>query len=385
MIAPAKSKAVTRRVLILSVSAGAGHQRAAEAMQKAFALVNPSLHVEHFDMLDFTNQLFRRLYSEAYIDLATHAPEFLGYLYERLDRPGKNGAGGADFRRAFDKLNTFRFVKYLEKNTPDVIVCTHYLPAEIVSDLKMKGKFSIPQFVVTTDFEAHRLWAYPHVERYFVATAEAKNYLMALGVPGDTVSVTGIPIDPAFGERKSPSGLRRRLGLRHDRPVVLVLCGGFGMGPLENLVGQLLKVETPCQVVVGAGRNERLKRDLEAFDPGDRHELKVLGFTSEMHNWMAAADLLVSKPGGLTASEALASGLPMVVVAPVPGQETRNSDFLLENGAAIKANNLLTLRHKVELLLSDARRLGRLAACAASLGRPFAATTIAQQVAQLCP
>ena len=376
---------MAKRVLILSVSAGAGHLRAAEAMERAFHLVDPSLDVENYDMLDFTNQLFRRLYSKAYIDLATKAPEFVGYLYDRLDRRAKNTDVGDGFRVAFDKLNTYRFVNYLKKNPPDAIVCTHFLPAEIISELKGRDKLDLPQVVITTDFEAHRLWVYERVERYFVATAEGKNYLMALGVPDEIISVTGIPIDPRFAEKPDRAQLRRQLGLSGGSPIILVLCGGFGMGPLENLVTQLLKLERPCQVVVVAGRNERLKADLERLPPGERHTLKVLGYTREMHHWMAAADLLVSKPGGLTTSEALACGLPMVIVTPIPGQETRNSDFLLENGAAIKANNLLTLRHKVEDLLTDERRLNRLRASAASLGRPHAARTIAREVLQLCP
>ena len=372
-----------KRVLILSVSAGAGHLRAAQAMESAFRRIAPSIHVENYDMLDFTNQLFRRLYSRAYIHLATRAPVFLGYLYDHLDRRVKDNDIGEEFRIAFDKLNTFRFVNYLNRNKPDVIVCTHFLPAEIISDLKEHGKLHVPQVVVITDFEAHRLWAYDHVERYFVATSEAKNYLVALGVPHETVSVTGIPIDPRFAEQRDKSLLRKDLGLTDNLPVILVLCGGFGMGPLQNLVMQLLHLRQPCQLVVVAGWNDKLKAELERIRPANGHDLRVLGYTEEIHLWMSAADLLVSKPGGLTTSEALACGLPMVIVTPIPGQETRNADFLLENGAAIKANNLLTLRHKVEDLLEQPQRLGRLRANAASLGRPHAAFAIAQEVLSL--
>lgn len=372
-----------KRVLILSVSAGAGHIRAAQAMESAFRRLAPSIHVENFDMLDFTNQLFRRLYSRAYIHLATRAPVFLGYLYDQFDRRGEDNDIGDEFRIAFDKLNTFRFVNYLNRNKPDVIVCTHFLPAEIISELKEHRKLHVPQVVIITDFEAHRLWAFEHVERYFVATGEAKNYLIALGVPERTISVTGIPVDPRFAERRDRAQVRKQLGLPNHMPIILVLCGGFGVGPLQNLVSELLHVHQPCQLVVVAGRNEKLKAELERIRPVNNHGLRVLGYTEEIHLWMSAADLLVSKPGGLTTSEALACGLPMVIVTPIPGQETRNADFLLENGAAIKANNLLTLRHKVEDLLAQPHRLNRLRTNAASLGRPNAATAIAQEVLSL--
>jgi len=375
---------MAKRILILSISAGAGHLRAAEATAKAFHIVDPSLQIENFDMLDFTNKLFQQLYSKAYIKLAGSAPEFVGYLYDRLDRPPRNHRDfGGDLRRAFDKLNTRRFVKYIEKTKPDVIVNTHFLPAEIVSELKCTGRMDIPQAVITTDFEAHRMWAVPNVDQYYVATEESRNYLVALGVPSEIISITGIPIDPAFGEKTEKDNSRLHLGLRADFPVILVLCGGFGVGPLENIVEQLLETDAACQIAVVTGRNKKLKAKLQKVKAGNHHSLRIIGYTREMHTWMDAADLLISKPGGLTTSEALAIGLPMLVVNPIPGQESRNSDFLLENGAAVKANNLLTLKHKVEGLLKSARRLRSLSSKAASLGRPHAAVAVAEHVLSL--
>ena len=179
-------------------------------------------------------------------------------------------------------------------------------------------------------------------------------------MPAGDVTVTGIPIHPAFSEPKdragSASGGRALAG---DRPVLLQLAGGFGVGPVEQLFQSILAVETPLELVVVAGRNAELKTRLEQIDVPPRHRAHVLGFTTEMDELMAAADLVVSKPGGLTTSEALARGTPMVVVNPIPGQESRNSDFLLENAAAIKINNVATLPYKLNQLLADARPPGR--------------------------
>jgi processive 1,2-diacylglycerol beta-glucosyltransferase len=166
--------------------------------------------------------------------------------------------------------------------------------------------------------------------------------------------------------------------LADDRPVVLQLAGGFGVGPIAKLFGSLLDIETPIQLIVITGRNEAAKSQLEAVTPPQRHAVKVLGFTDRIDELMAVADLVVSKPGGLTTSETLARGAVMVIVNPIPGQESRNSDFLLENGAAIKANNLGTLRYKVEQLLRDPARLAHLKANVAKLARPRSAYDVAE-------
>src|SRR6185437_6756839 len=161
-------------------------------------------------------------------------------------------------------------------------------------------------------------------------------------------------------------------------PIVLQLAGGFGVGPIERLFRGVLAVETPVEVVVVAGKNEQVKRELEQIEAPSRHRVKVLGFTDQIDELMAVADVVVSKPGGLTTSEVLARGAAMAIVNPIPGQESRNSDYLLENGAAIKINNLATMPTKLEPLLKDKERLAKLKANAKKLGRPRAAFDVAE-------
>jgi processive 1,2-diacylglycerol beta-glucosyltransferase len=185
--------------------------------------------------------------------------------------------------------------------------------------------------------------------------------------------VTGIPIHPVFAEPKDRGECLDRHGLAADRPVVLQLAGGFGVGPIEQLYRGILSIDVPLQVVVVAGKNAKAKEQLEAVEVPRRHRAKVMGFTTEIDELMAAADVVVSKPGGLTTSEVLARGAAMLIVNPIPGQESRNSDFLLENGAAIKANNAATLPMKLARLLGDKSRLDALKASARRLGKPRAA------------
>jgi processive 1,2-diacylglycerol beta-glucosyltransferase len=237
---------------------------------------------------------------------------------------------------------------------------------------------------VTTDFETHRLWVHDPCDGYFTATEEGACYLRSWGVaPAVDVIPTGIPIHPVFSEPKTRAECLARQGLSGDRPVVLQLAGGFGVGPIEKLHRALLDVEIPLEIVVVTGRNEKAREQLTAIPASLRHRVKILGFTDQIDELMGAADLVVSKPGGLTTSETLARGAVMVIVNPIPGQESRNSDFLLENGAAIKVNNLATLAHKVTVLLRDAERLAQLKANARRLGRPRAAFDVVERSLEL--
>ena len=202
---------------------------------------------------------------------------------------------------------------------------------------------------VVTDFEAHALWMDACVDLYCVAAEETKARLVARGAAPEDVVVTGIPISARFSAKLNPKAVRKSLGLRDDLPVLLVPSGGFGMGPVGEILAELDKVERPFQSVVVTGRNEELRRELAAQDR--KHPTHVLGFATNMHELMAVADLIITKPGGLTSSEALAMGKPLFILNPIPGQEAANSDFLLEHGAAAKVNRVEDLPYRIEQLL----------------------------------
>ncbi len=365
--------------MVLTASAGAGHLVAAEAMRAALQARRPDATVEVHDVLNWTNRFFRALYSQGYLGLVRHAPAAMGWLYDATDRARTK----RDWRAQFQNLNAGPIQRALIRAAPDLIVNTHFLSAEVVAGLRRRGRLQCPQVTVTTDFETHRLWVQEPTERYYTATEEGKAYLVSWGVTSDNVRISGIPVRPAFANPPSAAAARESCGLKADRPVVLLLCGGFGVGPTEELLQQLRALEQRLQVVVITGRNELLRRRLERITRGGDCEMRVLGFIERMHEWMAAADLVVTKPGGLTAAEALACGTPLVIVNPIPGQETRNSDFLLERGAAIKVNNPRLLGFRVLRLLSDGERLAQLRGAARRLAAPNAAELIAEDALRL--
>jgi len=376
---------MAKKVLILSASAGAGHLRAAQAIERAFEETGAVQSVHNHDTLEFTNPLFRQLYSKAYIEMVNRMPEVLGWLYDRLDQPDMDDR----LQLAFDKLNTGPLIKLLERLQPDITICTHFLPAEIISWLIGQGRLATRQAIVVTDFDVHSQWLCPNYDHYFVAIDETRAHLEELGVPPSKVTVSGIPVDPVFARPKDKLAMRVKHGLRRDGTIILSSAGGFGVGRVDLLMSSLLKLRHPAQVIAICGRNEELHAQLsrQASElPGDaRVTLKVVGYTTEMDEYMAASDLVVGKPGGLTTSEALARGLVFVVVSPIPGQEERNADHLLEEGAAIRCNNLPVLAYKVDRLLDDPRRLETMRANALRLGRPRAAFDIVAKVCQLGP
>ncbi len=370
------------RVLLLSASAGAGHVRAAQALERAFATVGVAREVRHVDTLEYTNKVFRKLYAQAYIEMVNSAPEVLGWLYDTLDTPWRRERR----RLVVDRLNTGPFRKLVREYNPDLIVCTHFLPAEIVSWLKAKGKLSCPQAIVVTDFDVHAMWLCHNYEKYFVALDETKFHLEKLGIPAGKVEVTGIPIDPLFAEKKDRAALCAKHGLDPSRTTILMSAGGFGVGPVEHILQSLVEVQHPVEIVAICGKNEELRKRLSKVAsklPAGSNPVKVVGFTTEMDEYMAVAELIVGKPGGLTTSESLARGLVMVIVNPIPGQEERNSDHLLEEGAAIRCNNLPVLAHKIDGLLADRKRFAAMKAAVARLAHPRAAFDIVEHAARL--
>ena len=372
-----------KKVLILSAAVGAGHLRAAEALEKAFAKQNAAAEIRNIDVLEYTNPLFRRLYGKAYIDMVNTMPEVLGWMYDSLDKPWQNERR----RLALDRLNAQPLIKFLKNYQPDIAVCTHFLPAEIISWLTAKEKINFPQAIVVTDFDVHALWLTHHVERYFVAMDETRAHLEKLGIAPEKISVSGIPIDPIFAEQKDKAAMREKYNLEKDKLTILVSAGGFGVGNIEHLLIALSELKTPAQVLAICGRNEELKIKLETLAAEKLNNktvtFKLIGYTTAMDELMSAADLIVGKPGGLTTSEALAKNLVFVIVKPIPGQEERNSDHLLEKGCAIKCNNLPTLAYKIDALVSDANRFGQMKQNVLKFGNPTSAENIVKKLTSL--
>lgn len=365
------------RILIATVTAGAGHLQAASALEEAWRSLRPHDTVQKLDLLDLVPRLQREVYVKGYVKLVEHAPELWGLVFKKTDNP-KLVRKITKLRRAFAERSNKKFVKHLKTFRPEAVLCTHYLPVEIMGHLKGTTDGWRPLTVcVVTDFEAHALWMDQAVDLYCVAAEETKSSLIARDAAAENVVVTGIPIAAKFSSRPEAQEVRRALGVRDDLPTLLVLSGGFGMGPVAEILGALDKVKVSLQTLVVAGRNEELRRKLAAGDY--RHPTRVLGFVANMHELMAVADLILTKPGGLTTSEALAMGKPLFILNPIPGQEAANSDFLLERGAAAKVNRVEDVPFRIEQLIGS-KKLTEMARAAKELGHPSAAPDACREV-----
>ena len=365
------------RVLIATITAGGGHLQAAAALDEAWRALRPGDTVERVDVQKFFSPLHRKVHSDGYITLVERTPELWGMVFKTTDNP-KLVRRLAKFRKAFPPGSTLRIIKYLKQFKPDVVLCTHYLPVEILAKAGEKWEGTLPFAVcVVTDFEAHALWMGEAVDLYCVAAEETKARLVARGAAAENIVVTGIPIAGKFSQPLDAPAVRKRYGLRDDLATLLVLGGGFGMGPVAEILCELNKVEHPFQTLVVAGRNEELRRELAVLE--NKHPTHVLGFVTNMHELMAVADLIITKPGGLTSSEALAMGKPLFILNPIPGQEAANSDFLLERGAAAKVNRVEDLPYRLGQLLGS-KKLVEMGKAARGLGRPLAAHEICREV-----
>jgi len=247
--------------------------------------------------------------------------------------------------------------------------------------LKGRGKFSVPVHAVVTDVSPHAFWVYPHIEHYHVATPSAARELARKGYPAKQISVTGIPVDPVFANRTPGAAARAKLGLL-EKPTVLLLSGGFGVGPMKQMLSSFGESRDDLSLVVVAGKNPQLEAECKALAATLPVPIKVFGFVNNMHELMDAADLIVTKPGGLTTTEILAKGKPMALVAPIPGQEQRNAEYLLEEGAAVRLYDVADAAYYLQRWLSDAVRMRRMAASAQAIARPLAAQDIASMLVE---
>ena len=372
-----------KRVLIVSASIGGGHVSAARALEAAAK--DRGLEVKHVDMLDYTTAPFRKLYERTYFDLVRTAPDLVDWLGKRMDRvPREDKTRRERVRARLTRLVSYKLPRLIRAYAPDVIVHTHFLPPEILSTLG--GKLAAPQTVVVTDFAAHSLWLQPNVARYFVATDDVAVHLQAAGVAPHRVRVTGVPIDARFAALPSKKEAREALSLSRARDVLLVMAGGLDSKTLGALVTQLKSFSWPLTVVIICGRSGELvnavkgtledhpEKQTETY--GGLVHFQVLGFVREVPCHMAAADLMVGKPGGLTTSEALAAGLPFAVVQPYPLQEEANTNFLLEHGAALRVEPLTLFSHKLKGFLEDPARREAMRAAAHALAKPDAAERV---------
>ena len=344
-----------QKVLMISVSAGSGHVRAAEALLETSAQFE-QVTALHIDVMKTVSRSFRGMYSDFYRHLINHAPALWAYLYRKTDH-AQNTDLSTVVRRSIEQVCTKNLIRQIAEFKPDHIICTHFLPADLLSREIRKGRMNCGLWVQITDFDLHKLWVQSRVSGYFAANQEVAFKLREHGVPANKIHVTGIAVAPAFLSTPDRCSTRAELNLAQDKLTALILSGGTGVGSVAEIATHLLNNNLALQVIAIAGNDAGRLAELQQLALQFPGRLAALGFSKCIEKLMAASDVVISKPGGLTSSECLIMGLPMLLVDPIPGQEERNGDYLMERGAAMKAHDIVSLDYKLRQLLADPGRL----------------------------
>ena len=368
--------ATAPRVLILTASYGWGHHRVAQVLAAAFrrAGAEPTV-VDHFREL--VHPAFDSASRTVYYWILRHVPALWGAAYWLGDQIPTT----SPLLLGINRLGMRKLERLLRATAPDLVVTVHATPAAALSELRRAGRGSVPHATVFTDFVAHTQWIFETVDRYFVPAAEIFNDLSARWIPPERVVVSGVPVDLKFTRPMDKAAARLTLGLSPRVPVLLLMGGGQGsLGGLEAAVRVLLRTDRPFQALVVAGRGEGFADRLRQLCRGCEGQFRVFGYTESVRQFMAAADLLVTKAGGVTLAEAMAAELPMVCFGSLPGQEARNERFATRAGIALLARSEAELLEAIFRPFDDPTVLRILRDNIRRVRRPRAAEVIVESL-----
>lgn len=347
-----------KKILIAYASAGAGHAKAAYAIEAAFKKINrDDIEVKLINTLDYSTPFLKKGYPAIYIFLVNRIPTIWGLGYYLFDTRIVYRAFIALARRINHSLNCARLVDFLKQYNPDVILNTHFLGIEVMAHMKRQGMLQDTELIsVVTDYFMHSFWVDKAVDYFCVAQEESKNHLIKRGISPDKIRVLGVPIDPVFAMKKDKRELCTKLGINENLRTVLIGSGGFGVGPVKELVKELSDIGKGVQLLVVCGRNPKLYNEISEFAKSSKMPIKVYEFIDNMDELMEVSDIMVTKSGGMTSSEAMAKDLPMIITQAIPGQEARNSRYLVKSEAAIYAGSAKKVKKAiVDILNSDSK------------------------------
>jgi len=365
---------------ILSANYGHGHRRVGEAIAEAWT-ARTGGRVEIIDYFErFTNPVGEALTKFFYYQTVRFAPKIQARFYRMMGeiRPDSR------FRRAVNRHGMGGLAQYLAGERPDVVCCVHWSFTGTMSDLKRAGRTAVPCLTVITDYVSHGEWIHPNVDRYAVSHAVMRDGLLARGVPPQRIVVSGLPVAQKFQHAPDRTALAARLGLTPGVPVILVMAGAYAaLGRIDDIVRVLSRFPRPIQALVICANARRLAGRLRAVSVRSPHRMQVFGYVNNVEELMTVSDLLITKAGGVTVTEALAKRLPMLLYGSIPGQEESNTEFLVDQGAVLAADTPAEVERQLERLLADPERLTAMRLVAAGLSRPDAAEVIVAQLAQL--
>ncbi len=382
------------KILIFYASYGGGHLNAAKSINDYIINNYPNNDVELIDCMKYVNKTIEKLTTAAYREMAKKAPWAWGKIYSDSQKGPL-----AHLSSRSNKIMAIKLLRLLREKQPDIIISTHPFGSQMCSYLKRKNKITAKIATIMTDFSPHDQWLVGHesTDYFFVANDKMKNYLISKGITENKISVTGIPISNRFLKTYNKKEILDAYNLSEDKFTVLFFGGGeFGLGKtktaeiFESFVQESLK--NKIQIIAIAGKNPKMKASFEEIvakysvnttttnTTDMTNNVKILEFTNQVPELMSISDLVVTKPGGLTTSESLASHLPMLIINPIPGQEEENAEFLEDKGIAIWLRKNDDSKIIIENLLADNKKLNLMKENTKLLARPHSTETICKMI-----
>jgi processive 1,2-diacylglycerol beta-glucosyltransferase len=367
-----------KRVLIFYISKYSGHYQAAKAIEEALMKSGTPVDVEKINALDYTNPILGRIINRAYLHVIKRRPEIWGNMYDNPSVLKKTRMA----REALHRFNMTKIKRLVEKKRPDVILCTQAFPCGMVADFKKATGSDLKLIGVLTDRAAHSYWLFDDVDHYIVPDDDTASVMKAKGVSENKIKVFGIPVSPEFKVPHDRRRVMKELGFSEKYSTILIMGGSQGLGAIEEAVKTLGSDETHhYQLIVVTGKNKKLFSRLTRIASGKKlKNVKVLSFVENISELMEASDIIITKAGGMTTSEALVKKLPMIIVDPIPGHERMNTDYLIRKGAAIEISDYGQMYETINRVFDTSGMLDGMRSSAAELSKPDSAKDLAKLV-----
>lgn len=364
----------SKRFVLMYISEVSGHHNATVALEKAIQILEPDAHITNINAFNYTNPLAEKIVNSIYMGIIKVAPGIWDYLYDnpkivkRIEKAKQN----------IHKANSPKLKNLFDRLKPDAVICTQAFPCGMVADYKRTYKSGLKLIAVLTDYVPHSYWIYDEVDCYITPSEDVSLRLIKKGVHFEKVKALGIPFDPKFNAPLDKEAIFHKHKLNYTTPTILIMGGGQGLGPIKTIVRSLEKVSTDIQEIVVTGTNKKLYNSLKRKARKYKKKIILFGYTQNINELMYIADIVVSKPGGVTTSEVLAKGKPMIIIKPLPGQEANNTAYLTEKGAALKVEQPRKINLVVDDLLRNPYKLSQLCILAKGISKPNASIDIAR-------